>query len=140
MTGSRRLPALIAVDSSALIAVIRAEPDSTLFERLLLDLPCLITWPTVLEVSIVLTRRRSPGGLLYLEDWLRRRNVVSRQFDGPLHDQARRAFNLYGKGGGHPAQLNFGDCMAYALAKQEDIPLLFKGDDFSLTDIRPALP
>ncbi len=52
---------------------------------------------------------------------------------------ARDAWRRFGKGSGHKAQLNFGDCMAYALAKQQNQPLLFKGNDFSQTDIEPAL-
>ena len=52
---------------------------------------------------------------------------------------AQDAFGAFGKGKGHPAKLNFGDCMSYAVAKFHDVPLLFKGDDFRLTDIRAAL-
>ena len=54
-------------------------------------------------------------------------------------DIAQDAFTRYGKGQGHPAQLNFGDCMSYALAKSLDMPLLYKGGDFALTDIRSAI-
>ena len=53
---------------------------------------------------------------------------------------ASDAFDRFGKGIGHPAKLNFGDCMAYAVAKVHDVPLLYKGTDFAQTDIRPALP
>ena len=53
---------------------------------------------------------------------------------------ARTAFDVFGKGQGHPAQLNFGDCMSYAVAKAHGVPLLFKGDDFSKTDIAVAAP
>ena len=59
-------------------------------------------------------------------------------FDERLFQAANRAFEQYGKGMGHPAQLNFGDCMAYAVAKVHDVPLLYKGDDFAQTDIRPG--
>jgi len=52
----------------------------------------------------------------------------------------RRAYQLFGKGSGHPAALNFGDCFAYALARATGEPLLFKGDDFAHTDVTPALP
>jgi ribonuclease VapC len=57
-----------------------------------------------------------------------------------MYQSATEAFERYGKGCGHPAQLNFGDCMAYAVAKHYDVPLLYKGRDFARTDIRPALP
>jgi ribonuclease VapC len=53
---------------------------------------------------------------------------------------AREAYRDFGKGSGHPAKLNFGDCFAYALAKKLNEPLLFKGDEFAHTDVRPALP
>lgn len=60
-------------------------------------------------------------------------------FDGNLFELARVAFDRFGRGR-HPASLNFGDCFAYALAKAHNAPLLYKGDDFTLTDIRPAIP
>ena len=60
-------------------------------------------------------------------------------FNLPMYQLAQDAFKAFGKGKGHPAKLNFGDCMSYAVAKFHDVPLLFKGDDFRLTDIRAAL-
>ena len=60
-------------------------------------------------------------------------------FDAALAETARSAHRRHGRGSGQPAQLNYGDCMAYALAKQMDEPLLFKGNDFVHTDITPAL-
>ena len=79
--------------------------------------------------------------------------IASDAFDDLVHDAgviveavtsaqaqlARRAYRAYGKGTGHPAGLNFGDCFAYALAKETREPLLFKGDDFSRTDIEAAI-
>ncbi len=60
-------------------------------------------------------------------------------FDRRLFENARNAFDLFGRGR-HKAKLNFGDCMAYAVAKVHDVPLLYKGDDFARTDIAAALP
>ena len=59
--------------------------------------------------------------------------------DAAMADLAYDAFEIYGKGSGHPAQLNFGDTFSYALAKIKNVPLLFKGDDFSRTDVQSAM-
>jgi ribonuclease VapC len=129
---------VIAVDSSALVATIADEPEATAFHRVLLDLACVVAWPTVLETFMVLYGRRTEHGLLFLNEWLERDNVRCRQFDARLYREARNAFQLFGRR--RDGGLNFGDCMSYALAKDEAIPLLYKGSDFARTDIRAALP
>ena len=70
----------------------------------------------------------------------RRAAIEAVDFTMDMYREAVRALERFGKGRGHPAQLNFGDCMAYAVAKVYDLPLLYKGDDFARTDIRSALP
>jgi ribonuclease VapC len=130
---------MIAVDSSAVIAAAMEEPEGSLFGPALFGKLCLIGWPTVFETRMVLTGKKTAAALAFLDRWLERRNVSCRSFDGSFYRTATAAFTRYGRGMGHPAKLNFGDCMAYATAKVEGLPLLYKGTDFGLTDIRPAL-
>ena len=129
------------VDTSALIAILRAEPDAgemaRAIERARSRRISAVNW---LEAAVVIDTSGDP--------------VVSRRFDELVqaaelhvepvtHDQARIARDAYrdfGKGSGHKAGLNFGDCFAYALAKSAGEALLFKGNDFGHTDITPALP
>jgi ribonuclease VapC len=91
-----------------------------------------------LEAVIAVTGRKSNGGLADLDRLVEALGISVVEFGSKELDEARRAFALYGKGR-HPARLNFGDCMAYALAKSHGEPLLFKGDDFARTDVEPAL-
>ncbi|CAA9315784.1 MAG: hypothetical protein AVDCRST_MAG90-789 [uncultured Microvirga sp.] len=131
---------MIAVDSSALVAVVLTEEEADDYARIIGRHRCLIGWPTIFETSMVL-RDRAPGsGAAFLDALLARPNVTTVAFDGDLCGIARSAFDLYGRGSGHPARLNFGDCMAYAVAKRAGVGLLFKGADFLHTDLRPALP
>lgn len=128
------------VDSSALIAVLRKEPEGARFLEILVEHPgTSLSVANYIEASIVADRaqdRRAP-----------------REFDRIVGDLeielapvtveqariAREAYRDFGKGSGHPAGLNFGDCFAYALAKDRNEPLLYKGDDFAHTDVRSAL-
>lgn len=128
------------VDSSALIAILKAEDDAVLFKDALLraDRPA-ISAPTRVETSIVVDRwkdNKRSGELNALFDDFGIKTIA---FTSEMVESARAAFQRYGKGMGHPARLNFGDCMAYAAAKATGQPLLFKGNDFSQTDIEPAL-
>lgn len=128
------------VDASALIAILRGEPDARVFATALESASVRrISAASYLEAAIVTDGSRDP--------------VISRRFDQLLRDAkivvepvtegqariARDAYRDFGRGSGHPARLNFGDCFAYALAKDLREPLLFKGDDFAQTDIAPAL-
>jgi ribonuclease VapC len=131
---------MIAVDSSAVLAILLGEPDSDRFAVPLAGSECIVGWPTVLEIHLVLAGRRKTMALDGAELWRRRSNVSVVPFDETVFDAARDAFDRFGRGSGHPARLNFGDCMAYAIAKVHDVPLLYKGDDFARTDIRAALP
>lgn len=131
---------MIVVDSSAIVAILTLEPDAPdLLRRLLEDDERLISAATLLETSIVLRtldRARTSDAELddLVETYLAVREVTQQQVQ-----VAREAHLRYGKGMGHPAQLNFGDCFSYALAKSLDVPLLFKGGDFGKTDIKSAL-
>jgi ribonuclease VapC len=131
---------MIAVDSSAIIAVVLGEGDAEQYAGPINGTRCVIGWPTVFEIYLVLTGHRKATALEAVSLWMARPNVETMAFDERLFQAANLAFQQFGKGMGHPAQLNFGDCMAYAVARVRDVPLLYKGEGFSHTDIRPALP
>ena len=98
----------------------------------------MISAVNLLETQIVLYRRLGAGGLVALDAFLLKSDLQVAAVTAGTVDLAFDAFRRFAKGGGHPAQLNFGDCFAYALARERDCPLLFTGQDFSNTDIRPA--
>jgi ribonuclease VapC len=130
----------VILDTSALLAVLLREPGFEVFEEALVQASSLrISAPTFVEVSIVLESRTGAPGVLLWESVLRRFHIIIEPFTEEQAFLARQGFSSYGKGR-HPANLNFGDCFAYALAKALDEPLLFKGDDFRKTDVRAALP
>jgi ribonuclease VapC len=128
----------MVIDTSAIVAIAHNEPEAPVFERMIADDPVrLISAATMLEAAVVLeTRFGEPGGA-ELDLWLARSNVEIVPVEAEHADQARRAWRRYGKGR-HPADLNYGDCFSYALAKLTGEPLLFKGNDFSQTDIQTA--
>lgn len=130
---------MIALDSSALVAIARKEAEREAFTRAIATNQCLVGSPTVLESHMVLLDRMGAEGVAVLDGLLAQPHILLVDFDGQLLPIARTAFERYGKGR-HPAALNFGDCMAYAVAKAHDVPLLFKGDDFRHTDLRAAVP
>lgn len=126
------------VDSSTIIAILRDEPDAAAMAEALQEAPIRrISAVTYVEAAVVADNDRNP--------------LLSRRFDGLVRDAqmlvepvtarqaelARQAYRDFGKGR-HKAGLNLGDCFAYALAKEMDEPLLFKGDDFRHTDVEPA--
>ena len=126
------------VDSSAVLAILFDEPDSRRHaEAIMQASPCRMSVANALEATMVLESRggHAPGHEL---DALLRRSGIELEPVTVRHlEIARAAWRRYGKGN-HPAALNFGDCFAYALAKTEGEPLLFKGEDFSRTDIEAA--
>src|SRR4051812_10000679 len=128
---------MIVIDTSVFVAMAFLEPDAP---RLLSTLAAAsgrsISAGNYLECAIVAQRKR--GGVDDLDRWLLQRDIVVVPVD---HAMARLAADAYARFGRarHPAGLNYGDCFAYALAKSLDAPLLFKGGDFSKTDIRAAL-
>jgi ribonuclease VapC len=94
---------------------------------------------TFLETAIVIDSRRDPIAGRRLDDLLRAANITIEPVTEQQAHISRQAYRDYGRGSGHPAQLNFGDCFAYALARTTGEPLLFKSDDFRHTDIAPAV-
>jgi ribonuclease VapC len=131
---------MIALDSSAVVAIALEEPEAVDFNRLIVTQEALIGTPTLFEIHLVLSQKSPGSAEEFLTGLLERRSIHPVQFNLPMFRLAQSAFERYGKGKRRPAKLNFGDCMAYAVAKFHDVPLLYKGDDFRLTDIRPAVP
>jgi len=129
----------MVIDSSAFIAILLGEPEEMAFVHAITADPTrLASAATMLESSMVILSRRGEPGLAELMAFISRAGVQIAAF-GPDHlDVATDAFRRFGRGR-HRASLNFGDCISYALAKATGEPLLFKGDDFALTDIKPAI-
>jgi len=129
------------VDSSALVAVALNEPDAASFAATLnRTANPAISAANYLEASIVIDRSRNPLASRIFDELVREVGLTIEPVTAEQARIAREAYRDFGKGSGHPAGLNFGDCFAYALAKDRGEPLLFKGDDFSQTDVRSALP
>ncbi len=130
---------MIVVDSSALIAVLRDEPEADRFAWILArEDASLLSSVSLLEISLVLAGRYGDEtAWTGLDSLILHSEIRVVAFDNALATAARHAFLRYGKGC-HPAALNMGDCASYALAKQNDLPLLFKGHDFSQTDLSNA--
>ena len=126
------------VDASVLIAILLLEPESRRLDVALAESgECLMSAATLLEASMIMLARKGPEGARALDLVVALFKIKIVPFTESQARLARMAFERYGKDR-HPAQLNFGDCMAYALAKETGEPLLFKRTDFGLTDITPA--
>ena len=126
------------VDTSAVLAVLFRESGfEILFDKLLATERKGIAAPSLLEATMILTARLGAGAPSMLDRFLQEFELVIISFGEAHWREAARAFSRYGKGQ-HPAGLNFGDCMSYAVARLADRPLLFVGQDFSQTDIRVA--
>ena len=131
---------MIAIDSSALVAILRNEPNALLFAEAIGAADCaIISAVNCFETSMVLAgAARGETVWLPLDALLIRAKVAVISFDSEQAALARAAFLKYGKGR-HPAGLNFGDCAAYALAKSKNVPLLYESADFAKTDIAAVL-
>jgi ribonuclease VapC len=128
----------MVVDTSAIVAMILREKERFIFDDLILRTPTVVmSVVSVVETMIVLMSQRREPEVARLDETLSELRIDVRGVDGKQGLLARKAFEQYGKGRS-PAALNFGDCFVYALAKARDDTLLFKGDDFSKTDIVPA--
>jgi len=130
----------MVIDRSAIFAAIADETDSAAYRSAMTNAQLrLISAVTLLETRLVLFSRIGIGAIGMLDELIERARIDIVPFDAPQIDIAFDAFKRYGKGRGHRAQLNIVDCAAYALARSRNLPLLFKGDDFTHTDIRSAL-
>lgn len=129
------------VDASAILAYLMKEEDGLIYEEYLLseDIPLTISAVNWWEVHAKVIWQDEPNLTEGLRIFMTATDYVVAPVDRSQTNAAIEAFRRFGKGRGHPARLNLGDCFAYALAKTRDEPLLFKGDDFQHTDVRAAL-
>jgi len=129
----------MVIDTSAILAWLKDEPAR---DRIVAGLEAhpvrRMSSVSLLEAQIVVRGREHPALLDKLDRFLQEIAVIVVPFDESQSRLAADAFQRYGKGQGHPAQLNMGDCAVYALAKAANEPLLFVGNDFSQTDIEPC--
>ena len=126
----------MVIDTSAIVAILQNEPEQDAFIEAIESADiCLVSAASFIEASIVILTRYGMDGILDLDLFMAKAGIEISSVDSDQANIARRAFRDFGRGR-HPAELNFGDCFSYALAKSLDLPLLFKGSDFSKTDIR----
>ncbi|WP_276955493.1 type II toxin-antitoxin system VapC family toxin [Allomeiothermus silvanus] len=125
----------MVLDSSVLLHILFREPGYPEVARKLNGASQLLVGaPTLVETAMVLIHREGDTQLLVLEDFLRRLRVEVVPFTEEHYHEALSAFRRFGKGR-HPAALNFGDCLSYAVAKVSGLPLAYVGDDFAQTDL-----
>ena len=129
---------MIVVDTSALIAILDKEPDAALYAEAIAEAdPPLISAATLLELNIVMINRHGVKAERMVDRLIQEARFQVESFTVQHAELAREAYARYGKGQ-QTAALNYGNCFSYALAKATGLPLLFKGRDFSKTDIIPA--
>jgi ribonuclease VapC len=128
------------IDSSALVALLLGEPETAGFVAAIARASSrFVSAPSYVETAIVMTARSGPEARRQLDQLLSDLAIEVVPFSRDQAVLAIDAFRQYGRGSGHPARLNFGDCFTYALARFRHEPVLFKGDDFSRTDIAAAV-
>jgi ribonuclease VapC len=126
------------VDTSAIVAILDQEPEADRIARTLASTSeRVVSAATLVEVGIVMQARRGDDGARDLDLLLAKLRIEILPFTARQAEIARKAFRRYGRGR-HDAKLSFGDCFAYAVAKDESAHLLFKGDDFGQTDVMVA--
>ncbi len=127
---------MIALDTSAVIAIVNREPEAHSYTRLLNNAgEVVVGAPTRFEMALVASNLNQSAGESIVAALIMRFGVTVLDWTDRHSEIAAAAHLRFGKGR-HPAKLNFGDCMAYAVAKALDAPLLFKGHDFAQTDVR----
>ena len=128
------------IDASALIAILRDEPEARTFAEAIAGTNTRrVSAVNYVEAAAVIDASRNPVASRRFDDLFREADLIIEQVTEAQARIAREAYRDFGEGSGHPAGLNFGDCFAYALAKTTGEPILFKGDDFSRTDLSAAL-
>ena len=126
------------IDTSAMVAILYREPEAEAFTRMIHDADiCRISVASYVELSMVIETQLGPEGLRQAEVFLRRAAITVEPVTVEQGELARQAFLDFGKGR-HKAGLNFGECFSYALAKVTGESLLFKGNNFGLTDVAVA--
>ena len=129
---------MIVVDTSAIVAILKGEIEARSFLEIIVDEDrCFLSAVGLFEASMVMIGRGPAAAANDLDALVRRRGIEIVPFDEEQARQSRAAFVRFGKGR-HPAALNFGDCVSYALARSLGLPLLFKGTDFAKTDVISA--
>ena len=127
------------IDTSALIAILRDEPEAAFCAREIeTAASCRVSAVNFVEAAIIVDSARDPVASRRFDELFRVAALTIEPVSEAQARIAREAYRDFGRGSGHPARLNFGDCFAYALAKLAGEPLLFKGDDFLATDITPV--
>jgi ribonuclease VapC len=129
---------VIVVETSAIIAILQEEPEGSRFLEVIRSERCIVSTVTIYEAAVVINARRGPEGVANLLEFMEVSGLEILPFTVELMTTAIVAYQRFGKGSRSGACLNLGDCATYALAKSYDAPLLFKGDDFTATDIRSA--
>ncbi|HSZ19919.1 MAG TPA: type II toxin-antitoxin system VapC family toxin [Candidatus Acidoferrum sp.] len=128
------------VDTSAIVAILRDEREARSFANAIADARVRrVSAVNYVEAAAVIEVSRDPIASRRFDDFFREASFIVETVTFEQAQLAREAYKDFGKGSGHAAQLNFGDCFAYALAKAMSEPLLFKGQDFKHTDLTPAL-
>lgn len=129
------------VDASAVLAILLLEDETPRFAKAIADaLQVRMSAATYLEAAIVVDRRGDPVLRRRFDQLIAEAGITIEPFTAQQARIAREAYRDFGRASGHIANLNFGDCFSYALAKEKDEPLLFKGKDFIHTDIQAAVP
>lgn len=126
---------MIALDSSILVGIIRGEPDVGRVLDILDSDECAVGAPTLVETRLWCAVNLTTGSSDWLEQFIDAGPGMVVPFSRDMADIASQAFRTFGRASGHPARLNFGDCMAYAVSAVMRAPLLFKGADFGRTDV-----
>jgi ribonuclease VapC len=130
---------VIVIDTSVFVAIVLGEPDARQYADVVIEADgCSASALTIFEARTVLQRRAGDTAVARLSRLLAEARVQSLPFDEEQSLSAFEAYRRWGKGN-HPAALNLGDCVAYALARSLDAPLLFKGTGFGKTDVRRPL-
>ena len=130
----------MVVDTSALVAIMENEPERRRFNELIEAASATyVSAASLLETRIVLFARSGDNAVLALDTFLLKSRMIVAEVSPRIADIAFDAYRRYGKGTGHGAALNYGDCFSYALARHLSLPLLYKGEDFSQTDIPSAV-
>jgi ribonuclease VapC len=128
------------VDTSALLAILRDEPEAEVCARAIESSAIRrVSAGNFIEAAVIIDASRDPIARRRFDDLLKEAHIAVEPVTEAQARIAREAYRDFGQGSGHPARLNFGDCFAYALAKATGEPLLFKGTDFAQTDINSAI-
>ena len=128
------------LDTSAVVAILRSEPDAPRYAAAIEAAKNRrISVVNYVEAAVVIDCGKSPITSRRFDEFMREAEVTIEPATEAQARIAREAYRDFGRGSGHPAKLNFGDCFAYALAKTSGEPLLFKGSDFLETDLSPAI-